>query len=421
MVRLKHRHLPVPVSVFARRHLEPTIFERPSRAPAMPWWLHLSLAVTLLVGSAVLALPESHAAAASDTWTVELLPTPSRSGYSSLLGISCPQVFQCVAVGAIIDSKPGALVETLTGTTWKATLAITRGLGTSVLQAVWCTGVSSCVAVGYYGPDNAELPLIETLSNGIWTYTKPPLPRRAVGATLSAINCLSTSKCVATGSYDDSAGKGHALFETLSHGHWNAQTGNGIAGSETFDVESVQCFSKTSCYGIGYWGTSGTSSNGLLETLSRTWTASTLESGVLLRSLWCSSSSSCIAVGYPAHGRGVTETLSGTTWKSGSLPGVGDGGRGSGIVGASCSHSDSSCVAIGSWRPPPPNSSVPLLLIEKLSDGFWTPTEVGAPSGYMLPEGVACPTIKTCVGIGTSESPDGGAEAVIERPTSGQS
>jgi hypothetical protein len=378
--------------------------------------------VTLLAGLAVLALPESHAAAASDTWTVELLPTPSRSGYSSLLGISCPQVSQCVAVGAIIDAKPGALVETLTGTTWKATLAITRGLGTSVLQAVWCTRVSSCVAVGYYGPDNAELPLIETLSNGIWTYAEPPLPRGAVGATLSAINCLSTSKCVATGSYDDSAGKGRALFETLSHGSWRSLTSNDIPGSKTFDVESVQCFSKTSCYGVGYWGTSGTSSNGLLETLSkRTWTASALASGVLLRSLWCSSSASCIAVGYPAHGKGVTETLSGTTWKSGSLPGVGDGGRGSGIVGVSCGHSVSSCVAIGSWRPPPPNNSVPLLLIEKLADGTWTPTEVAAPSGYMLPEGIACPTIQTCVGIGTSETPDGGAEAVIEGPTSGQS
>lgn len=404
------------------RHWKSDNPERPGRAPTRPGQLQALLAVTLLVGLAVLALPESHAAAASRTWTVETLPTPSGSAYSSLLGISCPQVHQCVAAGAILESTPGALVETLTGTTWSATVANTQALGMSVLRGVWCASVSSCVAVGYYGPDNALLPLIETPSNGTWTDTEPPLPRGAGGGALTAITCLSVSKCVATGNYVGSGGNGRALFETLSQGKWKFQVSNDITGSKTADVESVQCFSKTSCYGVGYWGTSDTSSNGLLATLSKsTWISSTLESGALMRSLWCSSLTSCVAVGYPTHGDGVTETLSGSTWKSGSLPGLGDGGHGSGIVGVSCAQSVASCVAIGGWRPPPPNNSLPLLLIEQLSHGTWAPTEVGAPSGYMFPEGIACPTMKTCVGIGTSEAPGGGAEAVIEEPTSGQS
>ena len=85
------------------------------------------------------------------------------------------------------------------------------------------------------------------------------------------------------------------------------------------------------------------------------------------------------------------------------MPGAPGGGTGNGIVGVSCQRRVTSCVAIGGSFPPPPNQSVPLLLIETLSHKMWTPDEISAPSGAMFPEGLACPTVKKCVGVGESE------------------
>jgi hypothetical protein len=71
-------------------------------------------------------------------------------------------------------------------------------------------------------------------------------------------------------------------------------------------------------------------------------------------------------------------------------------------------------VAIGGWYPPAPNQSVPLLLIETLSHKKWTPDEVTGPSSDMFPRGLACPTVKTCVGVGETEAFPPKAGVVVE-------
>jgi hypothetical protein len=381
-----------------------------------PWLrarrLLLAALVALFTASALVVPSELPAAATTRTYTVEPLPTPRGSGYSAMASIFCPSVSNCVGVGV----GSSFLVETLTAGSWSDTSVDPAGFPEATPKAVWCASVTSCVAVGFYGPDNQTLPFIDSLSDGTWTGLNVELPTGGVDGSLSAITCLSITRCVATGSYGDDAGDYHARFETLSNGKWSPGVSADIAGSKNTSVDSVQCFTDTSCYAVGSWETSDTSSNGLLETLSGTvWTATTLKRGVTLDSLWCSSPTSCLAVGYRKNGNGVTETLGGPKWSAGSLPGMGDGGTGNGIAGVSCGHSIASCVAIGSWRPPAPNVSFPLLLIETLSRGKWTPTDIGPPSGYMVPEGISCPSIKACIGIGTKEASGAGAEAAVEQ------
>ena len=357
--------------------------------------------------------------AATVAWTT-VAPSVPGGGASILNGVSCPPAGGCVAVGTTsIQSGYAALVESLTGSTWSPT-ELSQSLTVPMLNGVWCASITSCIAVGSYGsissPTNA---LIESLAGGTWTADSAvPVPVGAVSAELTTVSCVTITSCVAAGSYTDSGGTDtHALFEILSGGVWTLATGTDPGGSTNIEVNSIQCFSTTSCLAVGGSG-STTATNGLLETLSgSTWTATSLQTGVYLRSLWCASSTSCIAVGYPnSPGASVTETLSGSTWTSGTLPGLSDGGTDNGAVGISCT-SISSCVVIGGWRPPAPNSSIPQALLRTLSGGVWTQTELSAPGGYLFPEGISCPSITSCVGVGQSEGPNPVvAESVLEAP-----
>jgi hypothetical protein len=57
-------------------------------------------------------------------------------------------------------------------------------------------------------------------------------------------------------------------------------------------------------------------------------------------------------------------------------------------------------VALGGYREPP-TASYPDTLIETLSGGTWTPTTGIDPStGAGFPEGLSCPSITTCIGVG---------------------
>ncbi len=384
---------------------------RPVRVPVV--------VVVLAVMTGLLGLV-SGAAAAGHTYEVRHLPEPAGAESSALFGISCPMVANCVAVGYATTSPDSALVETYAGGTWTPT-ALNQGLTLPGLSAVWCASMTSCVAVGDAGPleSNGAQPLVETLSNGTWTATSPSLPDSGITGSLDAISCVTAEWCVAAGDFGDSQDNTYSLFEVLSHGTWTPEVGPTPSQSTESGIRSVQCFTITSCDAVGFYG-GLSSSNGLLEMLSgHRWTASAVGGKGILDSLSCVSSSSCLAVGSTVHGGGYTETMSGgATWTRGTLPRPEGGGNGNGIAGVSCPKTVSSCVAIGGWRLPPPDHYFPRLLIETESHGTWTPTEIPAPSGLMTAEGIACPKVSACVGVGNSDSNGGPAEAAIEQPSS---
>jgi hypothetical protein len=292
-------------------------------------------------------------------------------------------------------------------------------LGLAILFAVWCASLTSCIAVGDAGPleSNGAQPLVETLSDGTWTTTSPPLPKTGITGSLESVSCVTAESCVAAGDFGDSQDNGYGLFEVLSNGTWTPEVGPTPSPSTQSGITSVQCFKPTSCDAVGFYG-GLSSSNGLLETLSgNQWAGSALGGAGILDSLSCLSLSSCLAVGSKVQGGGYTETLSGTTWTAGTLPRPG-AGNGNGISGVSCPKSVSSCVAIGGWHDPRPHHFDPWLLIEKEKHGTWAPTEVPAPSGLMNAQGIACPKVSACVGIGPSDAKGGPADAALEQPRS---
>jgi hypothetical protein len=85
-------------------------------------------------------------------WSIT--PSPDTGSYDNVLyGVSCPATDSCEAVGRWSEtsrSAPRTLVEAWNGRTWSITPSPNHGPAENELEAVACTLVTSCRAVGVY-------------------------------------------------------------------------------------------------------------------------------------------------------------------------------------------------------------------------------------------------------------------------------
>lgn len=126
-----------------------------------------------------------------------------------LVDVDCTDT-DCTAVGYAVSptSDRTPLIEHGVGTTWTATLpgVPADGGGHGALSAVSCAAAGSCVAVGRYvmAADGADGPLVESLSDGVWSPSAAPRPSESQplsSARLKHVACASTTSCVAVGTY----------------------------------------------------------------------------------------------------------------------------------------------------------------------------------------------------------------------------
>lgn len=232
---------------------------------------------------------------AGGTWHESLNPLPLT--YFGSPAVSCKRTI-CVAVegsSAAVSSNGGA-TWTVNNLPRPPTLT-----GTLIVSDVSCASAGHCVAVGR--PDAAGDALFaETLSDGIWTPQTLPLAAGTVGGNLNAVSCTAPTACVAVGSAETST-KSVPLIETLSGTKWTALALTPPTQSGWF--QSVSCFPTTSsCAAGGWWQDSGTGP--LLARLStRKWTldaqperSTTVGQSNGYRSVACSSSNDCYAIGF---------------------------------------------------------------------------------------------------------------------------
>ena len=107
-----------------------------------------------------------------------------------------------------------ALVETLSGGTWKLAPSPDTALGLNELFYAWCRSRTSCGAAGYaMDPQGTEArTLIETLSGGVWRITASPNTASPLNE-LYGYSCASPSACYAVGVEGTSIAQ-EALIET---------------------------------------------------------------------------------------------------------------------------------------------------------------------------------------------------------------
>ncbi len=278
--------------------------------------------------------------------------TPSADGAYWLLGVSCPRVSDCTAVG--ISARPGSrraprqpLAEQWDGSKW--TIERTprvpgaSGLGTG-LSAVSCSSPRACIAVGGYGKRRVDRnwSLAERWNGHRWTIQHIPSPAHAgFGLELNAISCSSARACTAVGSVGGaypSYSQGHVLVVRWDGRRWSVQQ---TAGSPHGVLLGVSCPSANSCFAVGF---RGQSDQALAEHWNgKAWTLQHVPHDGELRAVSCTSVRDCTAVGGPGNSDiGPAERWNGRRWSSQSMPDPADY-----FLDAVSCPSASYCAAVG--------------------------------------------------------------------------
>ncbi len=406
-------------------------------------------------------------------WTSQHgVTTPNGGSAAQLTAVSCWSSAACEAVGSYTTA--GGIVVPLAvgydGTTWSAqqtpTLATTDT--TSSLAAVSCSRRGACTAVG----SDAGGVLVEREGAGGWTTQSAPNPGGATAPSITApgltgVSCPTAKECVAVGSYTTLGGNTAAFAEVWNGTNWRLQPTPRTDSDTDTSLSTITCPSRAKCFAAGTQ-TTGVSApmSSTTSTLTEQWTGSRWKyqrvqpetpgdgSGAedavdTLVGISCSSSGHCTAVGSASEDSGcrrcgtLAERFNGHRWmlqrpsqadglQSVSCPAVkvclavGDAAvqiwdgrawklrripaaRGGGLTGISC-PTRKFCVAVGTAR----HGRV---LAERWNGSRWSGQTAPHPVGarQIVVSGVWCPSPRSCVLVGSYETPAGATAALIER------
>jgi len=209
------------------------------------------------------------------------LDTLNAGGGAQALSISCAVPGDCVAGGYYTDATKGlqAFVSEETTSTWNTAVelngsaALNPGGGAAV-QSVDCVAVQTCSVVGYTTDGNpTQQAMVDSEVNDVWGAASTPSGSAAlnVGGTaqLNAVSCTTITSCVAVGFYQDVNTHSQALVLQESGGTWGAaQTAPGslalnVGGNAS--LTDLSCAPEGTCSAAGSFIAAASASEPLLE------------------------------------------------------------------------------------------------------------------------------------------------------------
>jgi len=358
-------------------------------------------------------------------------------------GVSCPSASQCAAAGGYLDAseRGQGLLLTGSGSSWTATEAPlpsnASASGNAGTLGMSCSSASQCVAAGTYTDSSGHMQgLLLNGAGSLWTAMESPLPANASGtpdAGFFGASCPSASRCVAVGSYTDTAGNSQGLLLTGSGSSWTATEAplpSNAASSPDASVSGVSCPSASQCVAVGYYQDTSGDTQGLLLTWSgSSWTAveaplpSNAEQDNESAGVYgvsCPSASQCVAVGEyqdaSGNDQGLLLTGSGSSWTAAEapLPADANSTAGAGMNDVSC-PSASQCVVAGHYTGTSGDTQGLLLTG---SGSSWTATRAPTPSnadgsGTVYVMGVSCSSASQCVADGDYTDTSGDAQVYL--------
>ena len=262
------------------------------------------------------------------TWASQRVPIPTANG-SGLTGVSCTSPTACTAVGYYYtanEMEQLLWVGRWNGTKWTSQAAPSPPTSAEFrqerFQAVSCTSLTACVAVGFYtNAPNSNVPLVEAWNGTTWAIQPADMSFSAPFNALYGVSCRSATACIAVGtSYD--AGAYEPLAERWNGTSWTIQPTPSPDGG---DLVQVSCTSARACTAVGF----SVSSDGTQLALADRWdgTAWALQhvanpsdgSTPVLTGVSCRAATACTAVGVrngPPGSQRLTlaERWNGTSW-----------------------------------------------------------------------------------------------------------
>jgi hypothetical protein len=142
----------------------------------------------------------------STKWSVESIPLPPGAEGAALASISCNSQTSCHAAGYWIKKKSyfdASLAVTLDGNKWLQTeLPVTSTSNSEHLTSISCATKSSCVAVGSWGRQTSVYvtgAIIESLSGTTWKVRRLASAKGTNSPSPTSVSCPTATDCVAVG------------------------------------------------------------------------------------------------------------------------------------------------------------------------------------------------------------------------------
>ncbi len=347
-----------------------------------------------------------------------MTPAATTTPWFLFYGVSCLSAGNCLAVGANLNGNGGQgapIASVWNGTAWRSLpVHLPTGATGAELFDVSCRA-GGCVAVGYYRRGSAQYPLAEYWKGATLSLGKlPASPSGTADSELVSISCRSPKACLAVGVFFATASRVVAIAETWNGSAWKAfRPPTPSSGLSVLDT--VTCVTTTYCLAGGTYAPS----KGIGQlSLAEQWNGSTWHQVPvsqpasspevsLIDSISCSSVRHCMIIGesvsLQADGTASTRPFAEVRTSAGwSLTSISMPGGAAGFYNHVSCTSATSCMAAGGVGPLASSWTQGHAAWASWNGSAWSVHAINPPPGQgasLWGEGCLSPT--SCVAVGT--------------------
>ncbi len=288
-------------------------------------------------------------------WNSQTPAKPAEAVTTGFTGVSCPSASTCYAVGHYTKAagKWITLTEVWNGTEWKVQANPNPTSDVASLQDVSCASSTECTAVGTSWLSEVATTVAMRWNGTEWKLQTTPNPSKN-GLELESVSCTSSTFCMGVGWYYDAPNFTHIPFSIRWNGsEWLLKDGVQPSGSTMSWFYGVSCTSSTACTAVG--AEERESIEHETKTMAQRWNGTEWSIQTMpnteytsLKSVSCTSSTACTAVGDSGSENPLEMRWNGSTWTLLSMP-LPSGGNTVRPFAVSCIASRG-CEAVGEYR-----------------------------------------------------------------------
>ncbi|HEX5375595.1 MAG TPA: S8 family serine peptidase [Solirubrobacterales bacterium] len=291
------------------------------------------------------------------SWSLQTAKAPG--GASAFDGVACPSESSCIAVGGYEKTAGSGvlmLAEHWNGSSWsEASTPSPKNATAGFLAGIGCSSTSACTAVGYAVISGVRKPVAERWNGSTWAVEESvPVPAGATSSELYAVDCSSSTFCMAVGFYTNGSGKTRGFTATWNGTSWSLKAIVEPEKTVESSLHDVSCV-ESACTAVGAWQPGPSNQYNLVQRWNGSeWSLQTSPSNgqaSVLQSVWCRTSTSCTAVGnFRSTESSPIKTLAlqwtGTEWLIEPTPNP-SGATFGALVGVSCQAPTDTCRGVG--------------------------------------------------------------------------